>query len=63
MAEIIIEIDEEGRITTEGTGFVGRTCLQEMAEIEQLLGGKVSEKLKPEALQAAPAREVQRARR
>ena len=47
---IVVEIDEEGRISADADGFEGGTCL---ADLEKLLGeltGPVNEvKKKPEA--------------
>ena len=49
---IMVEIDEEGRISADADGFEGETCL---AELEELLGGLPSPterlKKKPDAYQ------------
>lgn len=48
MKEITIDIDANGNVTIEGSGFVGTECTQLTKEIEAALGEVTKRDLKPE---------------
>jgi hypothetical protein len=48
MKAITIDIDTEGQVTIEATGFKGSACEKATAEIEKALGTVASRKKKPE---------------
>mgnify|MGYP003578290896 CR=1 FL=1 len=52
MQEIIIEIEEDGKPTIEGKGFVGAECKQYTEALEAGLGEVERVTLKPEYRQA-----------
>lgn len=47
MKQIIIDISENGEISIETRGFVGRSCLTESQFLKDLLGHEVSSQLTP----------------
>lgn len=38
MKRIVLEIDEEGKITLDAQGFKGKVCMKETAWLEKILG-------------------------
>lgn len=54
--QVIIEIDQDGNCSIEGTGFVGPECSRLLGEIERDLGVSIKREQKPEY------RQIQRTR-
>ncbi len=46
--KIIVEIDENGKCTIDGQGFVGPECGKFVSEIENQLGQRIDSRNKPE---------------
>ena len=56
MKEIVIDIAEDGEISLETKGFVGKACVEESQFLKDVLGKETFKRLTPE-IGRAPCRE------
>jgi hypothetical protein len=51
MKEVVFIIKPDGKVTSDVTGFQGKTCITEMAKVYAAIGGVESQEPKPEMYQ------------
>lgn len=61
MKTITVQIDPQGQVKIEATGFVGNACEKATAEIEKALGLPSAKKKKPEYYATQTSTNTQRA--